>query len=399
VSGFDVVVVGGRVAGAGTALLLARAGLRVAVVERASPGSDTLSTHGFMRAGVLQLSRWGVLPAIESAGTPPIRRTVFHYPHLDPITITLQPRAGVDALYAPRRFLLDPILLDAAQEAGAKVVRGNVTEVLRADDGRVVGVRMIGPDGRDSSLRATLTVGADGISSVVARSVGSTVLHRGANASAILYRYHDALPTDGYEWFYAPGAAAGLIPTNAGQTCLFVATTGARMRRLRRAGAGTAFAALLRTADPALAERVAQAGPADRLHGWKGFPAMLRQAHGAGWTLVGDAGYFKDPITTHGMTDAVRDAQLLANAVVRAVSGDVPESVAMADYQSTRNRLSLRLHTATEAIAGYDWNTPTIQRLLREVSASMHDELDHLAGKPGSKPRPEPEGQPYAEAG
>ena len=380
-SAYDVVVVGGRIAGAGTAMLLARAGLRVAVVERARPGTDTVSTHGFMRAGVLQLSRWGLLDAVRSAKTPPIRRTVFHYPHLDPEMVTLKPRGGVDALYAPRRFVLDPILFQAAQEAGASVIHGTVTELLRADDNRVAGVRIMGPDRRDSLLRARLTVGADGIASVVARSVGARVLQRGVNASAVLYRYFDALPTDGYEWFYAPGTAAGLIPTNAGQTCLFVGTTRARMRRLRRTGGEAAFATLLREADPALAERVAHADQTSRLHGWAGVPALLRQAHGAGWALVGDAGYYKDPITTHGMTDAVRDAQLLADAVLRALSGEVPELVAMVDYQATRDRLSRRLITATEAVAGYDWNTPTIQRLLREVSASMHDELDHLDGK------------------
>ena len=95
---------------------------------------------------------------------------------------------------------------------------------------------------------------------------------------------------------------------------------------------------------------------------------------------MGDAGYFKDPITTHGMTDALRDAQLLADAVVAATSGQTHERVAMARYQSTRDRLSQRLLEATEAVAAYDWDTPTIQRLLREVSASMSDELDHLNG-------------------
>ena len=76
---YDVVVVGGRVAGASTAMLLARAGARVALVDRAAYGSDTLSTHGLMRAGVLQLSRWGLLDDVVAAGTPPIRRTLFHY--------------------------------------------------------------------------------------------------------------------------------------------------------------------------------------------------------------------------------------------------------------------------------------------------------------------------------
>jgi flavin-dependent dehydrogenase len=227
---------------------------------------------------------------------------------------------------------------------------------------------------------AALTIGADGIASVVAREVGAEVTRRGRHASAVLYRYYEGLPADGYEWFYAPGSGAGLIPTNAGQTCAFVATTPQAMRELRRHGTEEAFAALLHRTGRSLADRTLAARPASRLHGWGGHPGYLRQAHGPGWALVGDAGYFKDPITTHGMTDALRDAQLLADAVVAASSGGTHERVAMARYQALRDRLSQRLLEATEAVAAYDWDTPTIQRLLREVSASMSDELDHLTG-------------------
>ena len=376
----DAVVVGGRVAGAATALLLARAGLKVVVVERARPGSDTVSTHAFMRAGVLQLSRWGLLEAVERAGTPAVRRTVFHHPGLEPVTVTIRPRGGVDALYAPRRSVLDGILLDAAREAGAEVVRGSVTDLIRDEGGRVAGVRLVESGRPGRTLRARLIIGADGIASVVARQVGAEVMQQGRHASAVLYRYYEDLPADGYEWFYAPGSGAGLIPTNAGQTCVFVGTTPRTMRELRREGTDAAFDTLLRLSPGSLADRVLDARSAGRLHGWGGHPGYLRQAHGPGWALVGDAGYFKDPITTHGMTDALRDAQLLADAVVAASSGSTHERVAMARYQALRDRLSLRLFEATEAIATYDWDTPTIQRLLREVSASMSDELDHLNG-------------------
>ncbi len=376
----DAVVVGGRVAGAATALLLARAGLKVVVVERARPGSDTVSTHAFMRAGVLQLSRWGLLEAVERAGTPAVRRTVFHHPGLEPVTVTIRPRGGVDALYAPRRSVLDGILLDAAREAGAEVVRGSVTDLVRDEGGRVAGVRLVESGRPGRTLRARLIIGADGIASVVARQVGAEVMQQGRHASAVLYRYYEDLPADGYEWFYAPGSGAGLIPTNAGQTCVFVGTTPRTMRELRREGTDAAFDTLLRLSPGSLADRVLDARSAGRLHGWGGHPGYLRQAHGPGWALVGDAGYFKDPITTHGMTDALRDAQLLADAVVAASSGSTHERVAMARYQALRDRLSPRLFEATEAIATYDWDTPTIQRLLREVSASMSDELDHLNG-------------------
>ena len=146
---YDVVVVGARVAGSATALLLARAGLRVAVVERAAYGSDTVSTHGLMRAGVLQLSRWGLLDRVVAAGTPPVRRTTFRYAGAEPVLVSIKPSPGVDALYAPRRRVLDPIIVDAAAEAGAHVLHGvTVTGLLRDDAGRVRGVRATGSAGR-----------------------------------------------------------------------------------------------------------------------------------------------------------------------------------------------------------------------------------------------------------
>ncbi len=119
----DVVVVGARCAGAATALLLARAGARVVLVDRGGYGRDTLSTHALMRAGTLQLHRWGLLERVVAAGTPPVRRTEFRYGAAG-TTVTLKPLAGVDALYAPRRTVLDPILVDAARQAGADVRYG-----------------------------------------------------------------------------------------------------------------------------------------------------------------------------------------------------------------------------------------------------------------------------------
>ncbi len=381
--GYDVLVVGGRVAGASTALLLARAGLRVAVLDRGRHGSDTLSTHALMRAGVLQLSRWGLLDRVTAAGTPPVRRTLFHYPHAEPVQVSIRPSAGVDALYAPRRHVLDRILVDAAAEAGADVLHETTVTALQRDRrGRVSGVRAVGRDGRETALRAALTVGADGIRSVVAQQAGASVVRQGRSAGAVLYRYVTGLPTAGYEWAYGAGCAAGLIPTNDGRTCVFVSTTPARMRGLRRDGSPAAFATLLTDAAPGFAERVAAAAPDGRTYGWAGVPGFVRRSGGPGWALVGDAGYFKDPITTHGMTDALRDAELLADQVVEALAGDTPEAVALGRYQATRDRLSTSLFEATEAIAGYDWDQDRVAGLLRRVSAAMSDELEHLQARP-----------------
>ncbi len=384
---YDVVIVGGRVAGASTALLLARAGLRVAVLERSRAGSDTVSTHALMRAGVLQLSRWGVLPEVLAAGTPAIRSTVFHYGDGGTVHVSLRSSPGVDALYAPRRHLLDRVLVEAAAASGADVLHETpVIGLLRDDDRGVLGVRVPGHNGREVPVRAGLTIGADGVGSLVAREVGAAFVSRGRTASAVLYRYVAGVPSEGYVWGYGDGAAAGLIPTNADETCVFVSTTPRRMKALRREGAEAAFGKLLDAAPAPMADVVRAGGAAGRLRGWRGVPGYVRRSFGPGWALVGDAGYFKDPITTHGITDALRDAELLADAVLADRVGASP-GVALAQYQDTRDRLSHALVEVTESVCRYDWDGDRIRTLLRRVSAAMSDEMDHLSAR--QQPRPD----------
>ena len=401
----DVVVVGGRVAGAATALLLARAGLRVMVVDR-SVERDTVSTHALMRAGVLQLARWGLLDDVVTAGTPVVHRSWFHYPDHEALPVDIRPSLGVEGLYAPRRVVLDPLLLEAAQAAGADLGLGHsVTGLFHDRGGRVSGVVMRGPDGRERRVNATLVVGADGLRSVVADAVDAPVEEQGRHASGILYRYLDGVPADGYEWFYGDTAAAGLIPTNDGLTCAFVSSTPVRVRALRAQGFTTAFAQLARAAHPhpALSEPLADRLRAGRTsgvdRGWAGSPALTRVPHGPGWALVGDAGHFKDPITAHGITDALRDAELLVDAILSFTSGLQAEQDAMEVYHRTRNQLSRRLLDVTERVAAYDWTAPTVRTLLREVSASMAQEIEHITDRlslPQRAPLPlHPAGAPH----
>ena len=387
-TGYDVVVVGGRVAGASTALLLARAGVRVAVVERGRRGADAVSTHGLMRAGVLQLSRWGLLDRVVAAGTPPISRTVFHYSDGGQVQVSIRPSPGVDALYAPRRTVLDRILVDAAEEAGADFLHETaVTSLLRDPDGRVRGVAAQEANGARLTLEGAIVVGADGFRSVVAQETQAPYVRHGTSASAMLYRYVEGFPGDGYEWAYGDGSAAGLLPTNGGATCVFVATTPQRMRRLGRSGRERAFATLLTSAAPGLVERVKDTSAWTALTGWAGLPGFARQSWGPGWALVGDAGYFKDPITTHGMTDALRDAELLSDRILDVLGG-APEGVALPAYQRTRDRLSASLFDATEQVARYDWDCVQARALLRTVSSAMSDEVDHLQALPDRRVDP-----------
>ena len=307
---YDVIVVGARAAGAATAMLAARAGLRVLVVDRSRYGADTVSTHALMRGGVLQLHRWGLLPAVVAAGTPPVRKATFHYRDTT-LAVDIRPSHGVEALYAPRRTLLDPLLVNAAAAAGAEVRFGvAVHDLRRGDDGRVIGIEARDRLGRRVTADAHLVIGADGLRSVVAARVGAAVLRKGEGASAWVYGYFADVAADGYEWAFRPGAAAGLIPTNDDLLCVFAGTTASRIGR----GGRTAFEPLLRAASPALAARVLGGRLVGNLRSFVGQPGYLRQPWGPGWALVGDAGYWKDPLSAHGLTDALRDAELLARA-------------------------------------------------------------------------------------
>ena len=375
-SPYDVVVVGARPAGAATAMILARAGLRVLMVDRSRYGADTLSTHALLRGGVLQLARWGLLDDVIAAGTPPVQRSVFHYGE-ERIEVPIKPAAGVDALYAPRRTVLDPILVDAARDVGAEVRFDlTVTGLCRNSTGRVTGV--VGRDGTGAPFAASarITVGADGMGSRVARLAGAPVERTAHGAAAFFYGYWNRLPVHDYELFYRPGVTAGFFPTNGGQVCVFVGVPRRRFRSESGSGSRRAYARLLAEATSGALDSAT--GLPDRLSVFAARPGFFRRAHGPGWALVGDAGYFKDPITSHGLTDALRDAELLARAILMATIGEVPEEVALAAYQTTRDRLSEALFATTDTIASFDWDLNQIPLLLRDLSNSMSDEVNLL---------------------
>ncbi|GAA0252674.1 NAD(P)/FAD-dependent oxidoreductase [Cryptosporangium japonicum] len=368
-SAYDVVVVGARVAGASAALLLARAGLSVLVLDRGQYGLDTLSTHALMRGGVGRLARWGVLPALWAAGTPPVPSVTFHYGD-DAVSVPVRPGGGVDALCAPRRTVLDPALVDAAVRAGAEVRYGFEVTALDVDvEGRVTGVRARSRRGPEVAVRAGLVVGADGVRSAVARLAGAVVVHQARDAGAYVYGYWSGVEPAGYEWAYRPSVAAGFIPTNDGRVCVFTGASPARVGR----GGRAVFDALLAEASPGLAARVAAGTPHGIVRTFPGRPGYLRRAWGPGWALVGDAGSWKDPIGTSGLSDALRDAELLADAVVADAFGD---------YEAERDRLTRPLLDLADRVAGYRWDATEIRGLVRAMSDAMREDVSGRAASP-----------------
>jgi 2-polyprenyl-6-methoxyphenol hydroxylase-like FAD-dependent oxidoreductase len=359
-------------------MLLGRAGLKVLVVDPLPRGRDALSTHALMRGGVMQLHRWGLLEVIRRAGTPPLPVTTFDYGD-EVVSIPIKAKDGVDALFAPRRTVLDPILAEAAEAAGADVVHGlSVTDLLRDPEGRVRGAWVTGADGTSEPVSADLVIGADGAHSRVARLVDAPVEGTGAHATASIFGYWQGLPQDETRWYFRPGLSMGTIPTNDGAACIFVTLPSKAFGAARAAGLDSTFHRLVRDMDPAVAEVVSSTAPAGSLRAFAGMKGFLKTPVGPGWALVGDAGYFRDPLTAHGISDALRDAELLARAVgygadAAAGAGGIPRGdSAMAAYHRTRNLAAQGVMEVTDRIAGMAWSMEEVKAMHQTLSREMN---------------------------
>lgn len=371
---YDTVIIGARCAGAFTALHLARGGQRVLVVDRDPPGSDTLSTHAMMRLGVMLLDEAGVLPRLKASGAVPVQETVFHYGDTV-VPVEIKPRGGADGLYAPRRAVLDRVLVDTARTDGA-TFRFNTgfRDVLYDSEGRVCGVILQSNDGAMQSVRCKMVIGADGRHSSVAKAVGAKTLRKGQNRTATLYTYVDAPALRGYHWHFGAGMMAGLIPTHAGKACAFIGLAPAKLRDMTGQDPyGLIRDGFARCGAPT---RILHSTPSEAIRRFAGAFGHMRQSWGAGWALVGDAGYFKDPATAHGITDALRDARSLAQAVLSGTPS------ALQQYQSRRDAHSSEFFELTDRIAGLDWTMSELQQLHVDLHRVMRSEQDAVMGMP-----------------
>jgi flavin-dependent dehydrogenase len=377
----DVVIVGARCAGAATAMLLARAGHKVVVVDRATFPSDTLSTHAIARGGVVQLHRWGLLDAVVASGAPPIRRVEF-FTGGEPVVRAVKDRYGVDFLVAPRRHVLDPLIQDAAVVAGARLRTGTtVTGVIRTATGRVSGVT--GREGEGPlEIRARFVIGADGLKSRVARSVGARVLERRASASATHYAYF-AGNWPAMEYHLGDGSFTGVFPTHSGEACVWVcaADDWALAHRRRHSTIDTAFRAMVAATSPSLASRLDDAVGTSTARGMMSIPNQIVEPIGPGWALVGDAGYHRDAITGHGISDAFRDAELLATALDRALVTPSAEREALRGYHAERDRMLREIFEITCELSG----VPPLDRFV-ELQKLLGVAIDRHAGELADRP-------------
>jgi flavin-dependent dehydrogenase len=385
---YDAIVVGARCGGSPTAMLLARNGYRVLLVDKATFPSDTMSTHVAHPPAVAALARWGILERLEATNCPPITRYSFDF---GPVTVSGSPRPanGTANAYCPRRIVLDALLVEAAASAGAELREGFTVDEVLVDDGRVTGIRGHAKGGDTVTERARLVVGADGKHSLVAKAVQPERYNEVPALSPAYYAYWSGLPTDGFDTYIRAESDRGwaAIPTHNDLTCVVQAWPQSEFAANRKNVEGN----YLKTFElaPAFAERIRGAKRETRFVGTGDLPGFFHKPYGRGWALVGDAGYHKHPITAFGITDAFRDAEALASALDDAFAGRRPYDDAMADYQRARDAEALPIFEFTCDFAKIEPPPPEMQQLFGAMQGNQEAMDDFVSVMAGTLPAPE----------
>ncbi len=366
---YDTIIVGARCAGSALGLLLARRGYRVLLVDRDTFPSDMpMSSHFVHQRGVACLARWGLREQVVATHSPPVARIAID---IGPFTLagTAPPVDGESYAFAPRRLLLDDLLLRAAIQSGAELREGCPVEHLLFHDGRVTGVQAATPHGTRFSESARLVVGADGPASRVAAEVQAEEHHAQPALQGTAWVYWNDVPLTGveiylrdFEGIYAfPSSGGTVVGANWSIDCF---------RALRR-DIDTSYVALLRRVAPRLAECVRHASRADG--------SFFRTAHGPGWVLLGDAHYKKDPCTAQGITDAFCDAERLADAIDHGLAGRRPLSEALAEYARQSEEWELPFYELTCQMATFAPPPPDMRALYTALQGDQ-EAIDRFIG-------------------
>jgi flavin-dependent dehydrogenase len=365
---YDAIIIGSRVAGASTAMLMARRGYRVLAVDRATFPSDTISTHIVWQHGVARLIDWGLDDRLAALNAQPIDMVQLDF---GPIVLAGTPPAVENATtaFAPRRTKLDKMLVDAAAEAGAEVREGFAVNDIIFDGERVTGIRGRSKGGQSVKERASVVMGADGVQSPLAETVRAPEYDVKPTLTCWYYSYWSGIFNARLRFFSRPNIAIGCIPTNDGTVCVAIAWPHERFGEIKADVERHYLAAL--DSVPAFKEEVLSGKREERFYGMGHIPNYFRKPYGPGWALVGDAGYHKDPIMAQGISDAFRDASLLTSAVDDVLAGRAEWQGALAHYESTRNLAVQGLYAMNAEFASLQPPPPETAMLIAALQGNQ----------------------------
>ncbi len=384
---YDAIIIGARCAGSPTAMLLARRGFRVLVLERASFPSDTISTHILWPHGAEILARWGLIDRLAASGSPPIcRRMTFDVGAFALRGAIPDANDGLGG-FCPRRTVLDPLLMHAAAEAGADVRESFAVDELLTTGDTVVGIRGHDRNGNPVEERGRVIVGADGVNSLVARTVRAPEYDVRPIAACCYYSYFSGIAQDDIELYVRARRAFGGAPTNDGLHLVMVNWPASEFPRIRSDVEGHVWKALDNAPD--FQRRVGNGRREDKWHGTAGVPGFFRKPYGNGWALAGDAGYNRDPITAQGISDAFIDAELLAEALGTWLAGGGAFDELMDAHETRRNQRVRPRFEFTAGLATLEPPPPPMQALF----AALRDNRDatdaFLSAITGAVPLPD----------
>jgi flavin-dependent dehydrogenase len=386
---YDAIVIGARCGGSPTAMLLARNGYRVLLVDRATFPSDTMSTHLAHPPAVEALDRWGILERLEATNCPPITHYSFDF---GPVAVAGTPRpanGGAAKAYCPRRIVLDALLVEAAAAAGAEVREAFTVEEVVMEDGRVTGIRGHAKGGDSVTERAKVVIGADGRHSIVAKAVQPEQYNEVPPLAPAYYAYWSGLPTHGFDTYIRAEGGRGwaAIPTHDDLTCVVQGTQQSDFATTRKDVEGTYLKGF--ELAPEFAERINAATRESRFMGAGDLAGYFRKPYGPGWALVGDAGYHKHPITAFGITDAFRDAEAVASALDDTFAERRPFDDAMADYQRARDEEAMPIYGFTCDFAKLEPPPPEMQQLIGAMQGNQEAQDGFVSVMAGTLPAPE----------
>jgi 2-polyprenyl-6-methoxyphenol hydroxylase-like FAD-dependent oxidoreductase len=383
----DVIVVGARCAGAPTALLLARQGFKVLLVDKSTFPSDAISTHILWPHGAEILARWGLLPRLAATGAPPIcRRMTFD---VGPFALRGSIPDANDGLggFCPRRTVLDHLLVNAAAEGGVDVREGFTVDELVATGDTVVGIRGRARTGQPVEERATMVIGADGVNSFVARAVKAPEYDRHPVAACAYYSYFSGVAQDDIELYVRDHHAFGGAPTHDGLHLVMVNWPASEFADVRSDIEGHVWRAL--ASAPDFARRVRAGRREEKWYGSAGVPGYFRKPYGNGWALVGDASYNKDPITAQGMTDAFIDAESLTRAVAAGLRDHDALPGLLAAHETARNERVRPMYEFTTHLAALEPPPPEMQALFGALRGNQEATNAFLSAITGAIPLPD----------